>query len=84
MLPAADALGHLALPIILRAQPAATGLALRWPLSGAGLALMTATNLTPPARWWSVTNTVLDTKAAFDAALPIDAGQGRFFQLRGE
>ena len=62
LLPAARAFGELAAPVVTSA-PVCPGpnLMLQWPLSGAGMNLMTTTNLGPPTGWLPVTNPVQNT-----------------------
>ncbi len=82
VLPVADAFGGLAAPITLSASLATNRLTLAWPLSGAGLALNTATTLYPAAVWSPVTNAVQNTGAVFNVTLPIDLVQSRFYRLQ--
>ncbi|HUA39770.1 MAG TPA: glycosyl hydrolase 53 family protein [Candidatus Sulfopaludibacter sp.] len=82
MLPAANALAQIAAPIDLNASLNGSGLMVQWPLSGAGMALMTTPSLMPPAVWLPVTNPVLNTGTVFDVTLPIDATQSHFYRLQ--
>ena len=83
VLPAADAWGQTAAPIDLNAglTPPA-GLLLQWPLSGAGMSLMTTTSLVPPAVWFPVTNPIQNTGTVFNVTLPLDSTQSRFYRLQ--
>ncbi|MEK7677455.1 MAG: hypothetical protein AAB676_16635, partial [Verrucomicrobiota bacterium] len=83
-LPVAGALGQLTAPLRLEATLAGTGLTLKWPLSGAGMKLMTSTNLTPATVWLPVTNAAESTGAVFTATLPATAGHNRFFRLQSD
>ncbi len=80
MLPAADALGQLSAPVVMRARRTNSSLQLCWPLSGAGMALQTATNLAS-ANWQSDTGPVQNTNAVFSVRLPLDAG-AQFYRLK--
>ena len=80
VLPAAGALGQLSAPVVMSVARANGGLQLRWPLSGAGMALQTATNLAP-ASWQADTDPVQNTNAVFSVSLPMDAG-ARFYRLK--
>jgi arabinogalactan endo-1,4-beta-galactosidase len=81
-LPVAGAFGQLAAPIQLKASLTDAALTLAWPFSGAGMSLMTATSLTPPAEWLPVTNAVQSTGAVFSTTLPASAEQNRFYRLQ--
>lgn len=82
VLPVADAFGQLMVPVAL--DPSLTGFALtlQWPLSGAGMTLMTTSNLAQPAAWLAVTNAVQNTGTWFRTTLPVDTSQGRFYRLQ--
>jgi arabinogalactan endo-1,4-beta-galactosidase len=82
VLPAAGALGIWASPVFLNARLTGADLALSWPLSGAGLSLVTATNLTPPVSWLPLSNTVQDPGGKFDTALPLSTNRSGFFRLQ--
>jgi arabinogalactan endo-1,4-beta-galactosidase len=84
LLPAADALGQFAAPIDLSVNLTAPNLTLQWPLSGAGMSLMTATSLVPPVVWLPVTNLVQNTGMVFDVTLPMGATQSRFYRLQSQ
>jgi arabinogalactan endo-1,4-beta-galactosidase len=81
VLPAADALGQLAVPVVLRTSLTDTHLTLSWPLSGAGLLLMTTTNLGSPALWWPASNLVETIGLSLGTTLPASEAPGRFFRL---
>jgi arabinogalactan endo-1,4-beta-galactosidase len=81
VLPAADALGQLTAPITLTAGLTDTALTLQWPLSGAGMSLMTATNLTQSAVWLAVTNAIQSTGATFTTTLMARTNHSRFYRL---
>jgi hypothetical protein len=82
LLPAADAFGQLAAPIDLNVNLTGSNLVLQWSLSGAGMTLMTTTNLAPPTVWLSVTNPVQNTGTVFNVTLPVDSSQSRFYRLQ--
>jgi arabinogalactan endo-1,4-beta-galactosidase len=82
VLPAAAAFGQMAAPPVLNATLADSSLMLQWPLSGAGMALTTATDLQSPAAWQPVTNPVQNAGAWFNVALPLDSSQSRFYRLQ--
>ena len=82
VLPVAEAFGELAAPLRLSANLGGDGLTLEWPLSGAGSALMTTTNLAPPAVWQPVTNAVQNTGMTFNLTLRWGPGPARFYRLQ--
>ncbi len=82
VLPAADALGQLSAPIDLNVSFSGSDLMLQWPLSGAGMDLMTTTNLAPPMVWQSVTNPIQSTGTVYNVTLPLDSVQSRFYRLQ--
>jgi len=82
LLPAAVAFGELAAPVDISASLAPPNLMLQWPLSGAGMNLMTTTNLGPPSGWLSVTNQIQNTGTTYNVTLPIDPVQSRFYRLQ--
>lgn len=84
VLPIADAFGQLLAPLQLRTNLEGDTLALRWPLSGAGCRLMTATNLGLAATWLPVTNTVQNSGLLFGADLPLDRNLGRYYRLQAD
>jgi arabinogalactan endo-1,4-beta-galactosidase len=81
VLPAAEALGQLVAPLVLRVASAGTNLILTWPLSGAGLSLTTSTNLSLPAIWSPSTHTIQTIGMTFGTTLPMSDEPGRFFRL---
>jgi arabinogalactan endo-1,4-beta-galactosidase len=81
VLPVADAFGDLVAPLVLSPGLSGNNLIITWPLSGAGMSLMTTTNLTPPAAWLPVTNTVQSTGTVFNVTLPI-GDNSRFYRLQ--
>jgi arabinogalactan endo-1,4-beta-galactosidase len=82
VLPSANALGQIAAPTDLSVVLSGSDLMLQWPLSGAGMTLMTTTNLSAPIAWLSVTNPVQNTGTVFDVTLPMDSTQSRFYRLQ--
>ncbi len=83
VLPVSDAFGQLNAPLTLNAGLGADGLAVTWPLSGAGMLLMSSTNLTPPVAWLRATNTVQNTGTLFNTTLTIDS-DSRFYRLQSK
>lgn len=82
VLPVASAYGQLAAPIQLRATISTNGLTVAWPLSGAGLELMTATNIGSPGAWTPITNPIISTGAVFNATIPFDSGSAHYYRLQ--
>ena len=82
LLPAAEAFGELAAPVDISVSLIPPNLMLQWPLSGAGMNLMTTTNLGPPAGWLPVTNPVQNTGTTYNVTLPMDPVQSRFYRLQ--
>jgi hypothetical protein len=81
-LPVAPAFGQLSAPVQISATLTDAVLALQWPLSGAGMSLVTATNLTPPIAWLSVTSPIQSTGVVFSTTLPAQATHTRFYRLQ--
>jgi len=54
---------------------------LKWPLSGAGMALQSSTNASTPI-WTNTTNAIQDTNAVFSTTVPLDGSSSRFFRLQ--
>ncbi|MGA2684210.1 MAG: glycosyl hydrolase 53 family protein [Verrucomicrobiota bacterium] len=84
VLPSANALGQIVAPTDLSVVLSGPDLMLQWPLSGAGMTLMTTTNLSAPTAWLSVTNPVQNTGTVFDVTLPMDSTLSRFYRLQSE
>jgi len=84
VLPAADVLGRLAAPITLKASLTNASLHLTWPLSGAGLACATSSNLAPPTTWFTSTNEIQASGLDFETTLPLGDEPSRFFRLQLE
>jgi len=83
VLPAAAAFGSLTAPINLTPSLSNGLLLLEWPLSGAGLALASSTNLALPT-WTNATNAIQDTNPVFRASIPVTDAPARFFRLQSE
>jgi len=81
-LPVAAAFGQLSAPVQISTTLTDAVLTLQWPLSGAGMSLVTATNLTPPIAWQSVTNPIQSTGVVFSTTLPAHATHTRFYRLQ--
>jgi len=82
VLPVANAFGQMVAPVTLAPGLAGTALTLQWPLSGAGMTLMTATDLMSPTAWLPVPNAVQSTGTWFNVSLPLDSSQTRFYRLQ--
>lgn len=80
VLPAAWALGQLVAPLLMSAVLTNNSISLTWPLSGAGFALQTATNLSA-LNWQNATNVIVATNGVFSTSLPQQNG-GQFFRLK--
>lgn len=80
VLPVADAFGALVAPLEVSAAMTGGSLALDWPLSGAGMLLVSTTNLSSPV-WLNVTNAIQNTGTLFNATLPVGA-DSRFYRLQ--
>lgn len=84
VLPAADALGQSAAPLIISASLSANALNLQWPLSGAGMNLASAGSLGATSAWVRITNSVQSTGTFYRATLPLDTQSGRFYRLQSD
>ncbi len=82
VLPAADALGGMAAPLLIRPSLNGSNLQLQWPFSGAALNLKTATTLVPSTVWLSVPDPTQTTGAVFTVTLSVDSSQSRFYRLQ--
>lgn len=82
LLPAANAFGQVAAPLALTARVTGAALDVRWPLSGAGMTLTTATSLVPSATWWPVTSSVQSTGTAFHTTFLLSNGVSHFYRLQ--
>lgn len=81
VLPVAEVFGGMTAPINLAPSVSSNRLILTWPLSGAGLALASTTNLTLPV-WTNLTNVVQDTNPVFSTTVTVDGATSRFFRLQ--
>lgn len=81
-LPVARAFGQLTAPIQMSATLTDAVLTLQWPLSGAGMSLVTASNLNPPTAWQPVINPIQSTGLVFTTTLPAQATHTRFYRLQ--
>jgi arabinogalactan endo-1,4-beta-galactosidase len=81
-LPVARAFGQLTAPIQMSATLTDAVLTLQWPLSGAGMSLVTASNLNPPIAWQPVINPIQSTGTVFTTTLPAQATHTRFYRLQ--
>jgi hypothetical protein len=70
----------LVAPLDVSAAMTGGSLTLSWPLSGAGMLLMSTTNLAPPV-WLNVTNTIQNTGTLFNATVPIGTDSS-FYRLQ--
>ena len=82
VLPAAGAFGQMTAPMTLSATLVASALTVKWPLSAAGMKLVTATSLAPATIWLPVTNSIQNAGTIFYTTLPVDPGSTRFFRLQ--
>ena len=80
--PAASALGQSAAPVVISSNKTNGALLLTWPLSGAGMSLMTTTNLSPPLNWQTATNPIQSTGLTFRVTVPVGDETGRWFRLK--
>jgi arabinogalactan endo-1,4-beta-galactosidase len=81
VLPAAETLGSLTTPVQITPGLKAAALELQWPLSGAGLALTSATNPTQTV-WTNVTNSIQSTGSVLSTTVPLDQTSARYFRLQ--
>lgn len=81
VLPVADAFGLMTAPVNVSPTLSNNLLILKWPLSGAGMALKSSTNLALPV-WTNATNAIQNTTTVFSTTVPVDAGTSRFFRLQ--
>lgn len=82
VLPAAEVFGAMTAPVNILSSLSNNLLILKWPLSGAGMALKSATNLTSPV-WTNTTNAIQNTNPVFSTSVPVDsATTSRFFRLQ--
>ena len=81
VLPAAAALGRLTSPVRLEARRIPEGLELQWPLSGAGMRVVSSTNLTPNPAWSPVPAPIVPEDLGYRVTLPFDA-PFQFFRLQ--
>jgi hypothetical protein len=83
VLPVASAVGQLSAPLKVSANLSNGALNLAWPLSGAGMALTTGTNLSLSSEWQPVSNSIQNTGSVFSTTVPIDSDETRFYRLEG-
>lgn len=84
LLPAAGALGAAAAPLVVNAGLSNSFLILNWPLSGAGMKLVSSTGLnSSPAAWAPVTNPVQSSGTTFRTTISINSNASRFYRLQG-
>ncbi len=82
VLPAAEVFGAMTAPVNISPSLSNNLLILKWPLSGAGMALKSSTNLTSPI-WTNTTNTIQDTNPVFSTSVPMDGSvTSRFYRLQ--
>ena len=81
VLPAATAFGAMAAPVTISPSLSNNLMILKWPLSGAGMALQSSTNASTPV-WTNTTNAIQDTNAIFSTSVPVDGTTSRFFRLQ--
>jgi hypothetical protein len=61
-----------------------SNLLLRWPASGVGFALYTATNIAPTANWLLTTNLAAFVNGQWQISLMNDAIASRLYRLQAE
>jgi len=83
VLPVAETLGALTAPVAISPSRSNDALILRWPLSGAGMALKSSTNLLPAA-WTNATNAIESTGSAFQTSQSLNDTTQRFFRLESD
>jgi hypothetical protein len=71
---------HQPPPLTLLGAPG--NLTFTWPADAAWFALRSATNLTPPVAWTTLTNTAVFTNATWRVTLPATTNGQRFFRLQ--
>jgi arabinogalactan endo-1,4-beta-galactosidase len=81
VLPAADAFGAMTAPVNISPSLSNNLMILKWPLSGAGMALKSSTNLSLPV-WTNATNAIQETDTVFTTTVPVDGSTSRFFRLQ--
>jgi arabinogalactan endo-1,4-beta-galactosidase len=81
-LPAAGVLGQTAAPLWLSSERQGPALNVSWPLSGAGMTLMTTTGLAPSSVWLPVAAAVQSTGTTFHASLPVSNGASHYYRLQ--
>jgi arabinogalactan endo-1,4-beta-galactosidase len=84
VLPIADAFGQLNAAMALSARQSGTNIALAWPLSGAGMSLMSSLDLDTTTGWFRVTNPIQNTGTLFTLTVPIDTNLTRFYRLQSK
>lgn len=82
VLPIADALGQLVAPLALTASFKNGVLVLTWPLSGAGFALTSATNLLAPVAWNVISNAPQSAGGIFSINIPVDPSRNYYYRLQ--
>jgi arabinogalactan endo-1,4-beta-galactosidase len=82
VLPAADAVGGMAAPLLIKPSLIGPNLRLQWPFSGAALKLKTSTSLVTSTAWSLVPDLIQNTGAVFTVTLPVDSSQSRFYRLQ--
>lgn len=81
-LPVAAGFGQLTAPLRIQATLTDGTLSLEWPLSGAGMKLKRAINLTSGSVWTPVTNSVQTNGAQFRTTVPVDGSSASFYRLQ--
>jgi arabinogalactan endo-1,4-beta-galactosidase len=83
VLPVAEAFGALTAPVKITPSRTTNALILQWPLSGAGLALKSATNLAPAA-WTNATNAIESTGGVFRTSQSLTDAPSRYYRLQSD
>jgi arabinogalactan endo-1,4-beta-galactosidase len=81
VLPAAAALGRLTAPVRLETRRAPDALELEWPLSGAGMSLVSTTSLAPHSVWQPVSLPIWEEGLGYRTRLPLE-GPAAFYRLQ--
>jgi len=81
VLPVVQTLGQLTSDVVLNAVREGDTLSIQWPLSGAGLSLMTTTSPAPATIWMPVTNPVTNLGGPYRVAVPIGGAPQQFYRL---
>jgi len=79
--PVVETLGQLTAEVALRADLESGQLRLQWPLSGAGLSLVTTTSPAPSTLWMEVLNPVSNLTGTYQTTVPLESVPQRLYRL---